>query len=284
MNTQLGENTTVETKEKKKSGTLATVLVLALLLLLLTFVVLASRLYDMATRDKYAVDLGIGMDGEVELFNIEYEGLNDEITVQGVNGENVVAPGTTVSYDIRLRNRDDVIIDFVMEPEAEYLNESPVPIVIKLKDSFGNYILGDDDNWVSVLELNDVTHFGSIHPSEIYTYHLTWLWTFENGEEGNKYDTFLGNQNGEILPGLAVRLNTESTASVGAHGFTFWDNFGCCWCCYVVWLLVLIILALLLWIIYLLRRVKKLKEELEEYENEAEKVLENSEFWNYEKE
>ena len=266
MSTQLDERTTVgtqtEQESKKKSTTVGTLLVIALLLILLTFVILASRLYDMATRDKYAVDLGVGTDGEIELFQIEYENTSGQLTVQGLNGENVVAPGTTVDYDIRLRNRDDVIIDFTMCPKADYLNDDPVPIVIKLVDNFGNYVLGSEYEWVSVDELNTVTHFGAIHPDEIYTYHLTWMWSFENGIDGDRYDTYLGNQNGQFLPGVEVSINAEASASA----ITFQHIFGCCWCCYVVWLLVLIILALLLWICYLLRKLKKQKELLEEYE------------------
>ena len=82
-----------QTQQKKKKGTLIWVLLIFFLLLFaLTSIILGSRLYEMATRDKYSVDLGIGTDGEIELFKIEYENATGEVTVQGVNGENVIAP------------------------------------------------------------------------------------------------------------------------------------------------------------------------------------------------
>ena len=177
MHTELPEKEETQTQQKKKKGTLLWILlILFLILFLLTSVILGSRLYQLATRDKYTVDMGMGTDGEIELFKIKYENASGDITVQGVNGENVVAPGTAVNYAIRLRNREeDCIIDFVMTPQVKFLTEDQVPVHFKLMDSFGNYLLGDDHTWASFEELNAVTHKGSIHPGEVFTYFLTWV-------------------------------------------------------------------------------------------------------------
>ena len=137
MSTELLENEEqTETKRKKSRGTLLWVLlVIILFLFLLTTVVLGSRLYDLATRDQYTVDLGMGdLDGSIELFRIEYENESGEITVQGLNADNVVAPGTTVSYDLRLRNNDDEVIDFLMTPTVEFLTGDDVPVEFKIVD------------------------------------------------------------------------------------------------------------------------------------------------------
>ena len=89
-----------ETKQKKRRGTWLLILLLFILILfLLSTVFLGARLYDLATRDKYTVDLGMGEpEGTIELFRIEYSNELGEITVRGMNADNVVAPGTSVSW------------------------------------------------------------------------------------------------------------------------------------------------------------------------------------------
>ena len=263
-----------ETRERKKKGTLLWILLIIFLILFaLTSVILGSRLYNLATRDKYSVDLGMGTNGEIDLFKIEYENASGEITVQGLNGQNVVAPGTSVSYDVRLRNREeDCIIDFVMTPHVKFLTEDQVPVRFKLMDSYGNWLLGSDTEWVGFDSLNALAHRGSIHPGEVFTYFLTWEWVFEVSPEQDAYDTYLGNQNGEILPGVEVSFTTESTANPSTTKHTFsmmhilGEGWGCCWCCWLVWILLLVIVVLLFWVWRLRRKMNKQVDTLEEYE------------------
>lgn len=266
MSTQMDEKT-VQTGKKRGRGTtiLIILLVIFLFLFLLSTIILAARLYDMATRDQFSVNMGLGNpDGELELFKIEYANDTGDITVQGITGDKVVAPGTSISYDIRLKNQDDAIIDFVMQPKVTFHTEDPVPIRFKLMDTYGNYILGSETDWAEADAMNTVTHRGAIHPGEIYTYALTWEWVFEVDEAGDIYDTYLGDQTGDVLPGLEVSILTESTARpVAEKGWghmmhLFGEGFGCCWCCYLVWILLLIIIILII-IIWLPRRKKKLE-------------------------
>lgn len=273
MSTQVAQKPETQgQKQNKRRGTLVWVLlIIFLILFLFTTIILGSRLYNLATRDKYSVDLGMGTDGEVELFKIQYENEAGEITVQGVNGENVVAPGTSVDYAIRLRNRDDVVIDFALIPQVEYLTADAVPLQFKLQDNYGNYLLGSEEQWVSIKELNELVHKGSIHPGEVFTYHLSWQWVFEVSDEQDAYDTYLGNQNIEI-PGVSVSFTTESVANptVSKHSYhtmhLLGEGFGCCWCCWLVWVLLLVIVVLLFWNWRVRRKLYAQEDTLEEYE------------------
>ena len=274
MSSTLLDKDSVQTEEKsprRPGGWLLILLICFLILFLMTSAILGSRLYEMATRDKYTVDLGLGQpESEIELFRIEYTNQQGEITVQGVNGENVVAPGTTVTYDIRLRNNEDVIIDFLMEPAVEFLSGDIVPIQFKIVDDYGNYILGSENEWVGIDSVNGLYHKGSIHPGEVFTYHLTWQWVFELDEEQNAYDTYLGNLDGEILPGIRLSIETDAVANPmppksNTHmAHLLGEGLGCCWCCYLVWLLVLICLVFLLWIWKLRKKIDKLNEIIKE--------------------
>ena len=276
MSTELTEKEqkTAEDKRKKSRGTVLWVLlVIILFLFLVTTIILGSRLYELATRDKYTVDMGLGnLDGSIELFRIEYENELGEITVQGLNADNVVAPGTTVSYDLRLRNQDDLVIDFLMTPTAEFLTGDPVPVEFKIKDDYGNYILGSDTEWASAETMNGLAHKGSIHPGEVFTYHISWQWVFDAGDEQNGYDTYLGNVTGENPPGIIVGVETQASANpkpVRSNDHMMHllgEGFGCCWCCYLVWILLLIILIQLFRIWRLRRKMNKQIDTLEEYE------------------
>lgn len=278
MSTELPAAETAETekKQKKRPGAgLVILLIIFLILFLLTTVILGARLYDLATRDQYTVDLGMGEpDGSLELFRIDYSNELGEITVRGVNADNVVAPGTSVDYDLRLRNNDDVVVDFLMTPAVEYLTTEEVPVEFKVIDSYGNYLLGSDTEWVTVDEMNTLSHKGSIHPGEVYTYHISWRWIFEVSAEQDAYDTQLGNQGGEIIPGVSVCINTESVANpyvtkdVSHLTHLRGNSFGCCWCCYLVWILLLIVILLLIWIWRLKKKLKKLEENLSDREEE----------------
>ena len=275
VDTPAKETTQTETKSKKRRGTWLLILLLIILILfLLSTIILGARLYDLATRDKYTVDLGLGEpEGTIELFRIEYSNEKGEVTVQGLNADNVVAPGTSVGYDIRLRNNDDVIIDFLMTPTVEFLTSDEVPVEFKIMDDYGNYILGSDTEWVGSDGMNQLAHKGSIHPGEVFTYHVRWQWLFEVSDEQDDYDTYLGNQDGELVPGVVVGLETQASANPNltpkdithlAH--LRGESWGCCWCCYLVWILLLICLVLLIWIWRLRKKLSKHEETMEEYE------------------
>ena len=272
MSAGIQEKETVQkgTRAKKRRGTwLLILLIIFLILFLLSCVVLGARLYERATRDRYAVDMSVGTGGELELFRIEYSNEAGEITVKGANGQKVIAPGTTIDYDINLRNRDDVNIDFVLKPQVTYLTGDAVPLQVKLSDHYGNYILGSDSEWVSVDALNGVVQKGAIHEGEVFTYHLSWQWVFEADEAGDAYDTYLGNAEGA---GVEISVVTESSANPAEEKHVFnmahllGEGFGCCWCCYLVWILLLVCVLLLLWIWRLRRKLSKREETMEEYE------------------
>ena len=276
MPTAVRSNETVATNKKKKrpgSG-LMILLIVFVILFLLTTALIGSRLYELTTRDQYTVDLGIGEpESEIELFRIEYSNESGEITVEGVDGQNVVAPGTTAEYSVRLRNNDDMVIDFMMLPTVEFLSENDIPVEFKMMDDYGNYILGSATEWASAEQMDTFAHKGSIHPGEVFTYHISWRWVFEVSDSQNAYDTFLGSMDGEIRPGVSVGISMEAEANPYASTKDIThvthlrgESFGCCWCCWLVWLLVLVCLVLVVWVWRLKKKLNRLEEAWDPYE------------------
>ena len=271
---KLKEQEKEESEQKKSRSTLLWVLlVIILFLFLFTTILLGNRLFDLATRDQHTVDLGLGdLDGSIELFRIEYENEEGEITVQGLNADNVVAPGTIVGYDLRLRNNGDVVIDFNMTPTVDFFTEDLVPVEFKIKDDFGNYLLGSDQTWVGPDEMNALDHNGRIHPGEVFTYHVTWRWVFEVSDEQDAYDTYLGNIGGEFVPGVSVGIEVQASENPipiksNSHMMhLLGEGFGCCWCCWLVWILLLLLLIVLVRVWFLRRKLNKKIDLLEDYE------------------
>ncbi|MBE6972006.1 MAG: hypothetical protein E7446_07840 [Ruminococcaceae bacterium] len=278
MRTELPEKEVIEIEPKNKKQKRGTGFILLLaaivILLLISTAVLGSRLYELATRDRYTVDLGLGEpEGSIEMFRIEYSNEAGEITVRGLSADNVVAPGTAVNYDIRLRNNDEVVIDFLMTPTVEFLTGDEVPVEFRVMDDYGNYILGGENEWVNAEQMNTMAHKGSIHPGEVFTYHVSWRWVFEVSDRQNDYDTYLGIQDGEIVPGVAVGIATEATANpqlttkdITHLAHLRGESFGCCWCCWLVWTLLLTAAVLVAWVWRLKKKVYGLEEMLGEYE------------------
>ena len=276
MSVDIPEKESVQTEKRKKQHGgpwLMILLIIFIILFLLTSIVLGARLFERTTRDQHTVDMGLeSPTGDLELFHIQYENDLGEVTVRGVNGDDVIAPGTSMDYDVRLRNNDEVIIDFVMTPAVEFLTGDAVPIEFKLQDAYGNYILGSDTQWASADGMNALSHKGTIHPGEVYTYHISWQWVFETDAQQDAQDTYLGSQSGENGPGVRVGLTTEATANPvppksNTHmAHLLGQGFGCCWCCYLVWLLLLICVILLLRIWNLRRKMNKQIDTLREYE------------------
>ena len=289
MSAVLERNDTAGTEKKGKKRPGSGVLILLMIfviLFLLTTALIGSRLYDLTTRDQYTVDLGVGEpESEIELFRIEYSNETGEITVEGVDGQNVVAPGTTAEYSVRLRNNDEMVIDFMMIPTVEFLSAHDIPVVFKMMDDYGNYILGSDTEWVSAEQMDTFAHKGSIHPGEVFTYHISWRWVFEVSDEQDAYDTFLGSMDEKIRPGVSVGITMEAEANPYASTKDIThvthlrgESFGCCWCCWLVWLLLLAAVVLVGWIWRLRKKLNKLEEALQEYKdtlemNEPETVL-----------
>lgn len=263
-------------KRRRTGGSwLLVVLPVLVILLLVTSVLLGSRLYDSATRDQHAVQLGVGETGQVELFKVEYEGGqdgSDDITVSGADGQKVVAPGTGVDYDVRLANDDDTHIDYVLVPEATFLTEDRVPIEVRLVDPYGNYLLGSADEWAPIEDLNGIEHYGVVRQDEVVTYSFSWRWQYEQGTAAeDAYDTYLGNGGSIAMPGVEVSFTTESSASTKLphtgkgflHGLSDW---GCCVCCYLVWVLLIVCCVLLAYVWRQHRALVKLNEELDDME------------------
>ena len=150
----------------------------------------------------------------VEIFRVSYENGQGEVTVHSAGADKLMAPGTENEYCFTLQNTGDVNLDYTLEIAAWFSDgENTIPVVVRLQDYAGKYLLGSADGYADVLELNGVKETNSISAGYIAPYTLQWQWPFAGDDE---YDTWLGNlaQDADITLTIAIR----TTAEAGGEG------------------------------------------------------------------
>ncbi len=251
-------NTEETTKQQKKSSGVAIVfLALLVILTLLSGILLSLRLIDYITVDEREVALTSNLDTEFELFAAEYKNASGEITVTGTDGENIIAPGTSVEYTIRLRNTDKTAIDYDMTPDIHFTSEHNIPILVRMLAPDGTYIVGDANNWVDVEELNAMNEHKTLKKGESVEYVFQWQWAFESGD--NAYDTELGNASVATDIGLSVAfsVHAEANTNVANNGGVMESGLGSI---ILLGLLTLLLVgAVVLLIIYIVKKRKSEK-------------------------
>ncbi len=150
----------------------------------------------------------------VEIFRVSYANGDGQVTVNSGNGDKLLAPGTENSYRFTLHNTGDVALDYTLQVEAFFSNEEAIiPVVARLVDYKGNYLVGSADSYADVLALNTVQIEESISAGYIAPYCLEWMWPFEGDDA---YDTWLGDLATEEDITLTIVIRT--TAEYGGEG------------------------------------------------------------------
>lgn len=146
---------------------------------------------------------------EVDIFKIAYENGEAVVTVDGMD-DKVIAPGTGNEYTFYLKNTGNVKLDYTLEIEAFFTPDTqPIPVEARLKGYDGTYLLGAEDSWADVLELNQVQDKASISVNRYAYYTLDWQWPFESGDDA--YDTLLGNLAVDEDLTLTIVIKTVAT-------------------------------------------------------------------------
>lgn len=250
-------NTTKEkSTNKKASGVSVALLILLIFLTLISGILLSIRLVDYITTVDREVLLEANLDTQFDIFSVEYENASGEITVSGADGQKVIAPGTSMGYTIKLRNTDKTAIDYDMIPNVRFSSEYELPILVRMLDADGSYLVGNQDTWVEVKELNSLSEHATLKKGESAEYLFEWKWEFESGNDA--YDTELGAASVTANVGVAVEfsVHAEANMNVAANGGFMASGLG------IIMLLGILLLLLLIAIILLtIRLLKKRKSE-----------------------
>lgn len=186
------------------------------LLLIASVVVLAVRVGNFVYADKREVSLSSKIhDDRLDIFDLQYKNDDENITVAGMNGEKILAPGTKVEYTIRIRNTDSVAVDYALGAGLEFTSQYPLPIEVRLIAPDASYLLGDERSWAQISELASVSHSNTLAVGEAAEYVFQWQWPFEQDDE---YDTFLGNLDTDAALQVSLRIDATANTQAKANG------------------------------------------------------------------
>ena len=201
---------------------------------------------------------------EVDIFKIRYVNGEGIVTVDG-GDDKVIAPGTGNTYTFNLKNTGNTSLDYIMEMEAYFTPSThAIPVVARLKGYDGNYMIGGDDQWNDILDINNAKDAATLNVNCYAYYTLEWQWPYESGND--EYDTFLGNKATEEDLTLTIVIRTTATGEdmtteiikVPALDITTGDNAQV-----ILWIAMTAAAALLmiLWIVLKRRREKEEENE-----------------------
>lgn len=171
--------------------------------------------------DQY--DVVWGDETEVDIFKVEYENGDHEITVAGKNNEKVIAPGTENTYTFAVKNRHLGQVDYRVSVEAWFTGLDGTGVVIPVEAKLmgrAEWMLGGEEEYRPVLELDGVSEESILKPEQHAMYTLYWRWPFEsdlngdgNVDDGDTLDTWLATRSEDIS--LSIRITVLSAFHEG---------------------------------------------------------------------
>lgn len=150
-----------------------------------------------------------GTKTQVEIFHARYDGTTGGITVEGVNSDKVIAPGTSNDYHFTLKNEEPDKVRYHVWMEASVEPENlDLPVLVRVAGPNGRWVLGGEDQWLEPLALNQVDDHDVLKSGEAFNYTLSWQWPYEQGDDLK--DTDLGNR--AISEDLRLNINIYTLA------------------------------------------------------------------------
>lgn len=208
----------------KKAPMLRVASVLLVLCLMLSCTVFGSlakytsqnKATDSVEVAKWDITIGAGTAGEdsltdeddftFDLFNTVYE-LSTTEDDADVAGTQYIAPGTTGSFDLKIKNTSEVTAEYTMGLEV-VSNSSNVPLLFKLTSD----VSGDCTDWTkieNIAELNFKENNIAIGTEETVT--VQWMWAFDEADtlkhsaQTNEKDTALGIAAQSTRPSVEIK-------------------------------------------------------------------------------
>lgn len=147
---------------------------------------------------------------DVEIFKTSYANGEGIVTVDG-GKDKVIAPGTENTYTFTLQNSGAVALDYMLNLDAFFGGGiEELPILVRVRKNDGDFLLGGQDTYVDLVQLNTVSEVGVLGAGRYQTYHLDWKWEFEGDDA---YDTLLGNLSISGEQSLDITISTVAEAA-----------------------------------------------------------------------
>ena len=221
-----GENNKIKSSDEKRAWIwimLFVVIILFLLLMLLGIIALKVGHYLPEDTDIIYIvgkdpsveegDEDIWESGkEVTIFKTNYVNGEGETTVVSQDGTKLIAPGTQSTYKFTMYNNGNMAVvyeidlDFILKIGDKIQNEVLFPLKARLLIENGNYLIGDETEWVNVADATLSKHVSVLGARSYETFVLELLWEFDGGNDA--LDTMYGDASAEKGVKLTLGINT----------------------------------------------------------------------------
>ncbi len=154
---------------------------------------------------------------KISLFKESYVNDSGEKIAESSNGDDIIIPGIIYSYRFRFHNvgAGEIEYNFSICGTSEEDEQSTIPIEFRVKDGAGAYILGSADEWVGIEDLDKLNKVGTLNVNWYSIYILEWKWDTGSTEEGDAFDTELGNAAMSADIELSMTISTVAYAYEG---------------------------------------------------------------------
>ncbi len=149
---------------------------------------------------------------EVAIFQSSYANGEGVTTVVSEDGSALIAPGTEMSYRFLMYNNGNMAvwyetdIDFILKVGGEKQSEYYFPLEVRLVSQSGQYLIGNESEWVPVEKATLSKHVGQLGANSYETFTLELRWLFSGGND--ELDTMYGNASQEKGVLLTLRIDT----------------------------------------------------------------------------
>ncbi len=155
---------------------------------------------------------------DVHIFQSSYANGTEHPTVVSQDGTALIAPGVVTSYQFSMHNSGNMAvlyqtdIDFTLKIGGEKQKNYEFPLEVRLKTQSGDYLIGDEDEWVNVSKAILSQHVSLLGAFSYETFTLELQWRFEGGND--ELDTMYGDTSSEKGVTLTMGINTYAEEHV----------------------------------------------------------------------
>ena len=155
---------------------------------------------------------------DVHIFDSAYSNGTDHPTVVSQDGTALIAPGVVTSYQFTMHNSGNMAVlyqtdlDFTLKIGGEKQKNYDFPLEVRLKTQSGEYLIGDEDEWVNVSHAILSQHVSLLGAYSYETFTLELMWRFEGGND--ELDTMYGDTSSEKGVTLTMGINTYAEEHV----------------------------------------------------------------------
>ena len=231
-------------------------LAILIILLILSIVLLSMRIHNFSSTDADGDEINVNISAdknqEFEIFSAEYRNGKGQVTIQSSDGQPVIAPSAYKAYTLRIKNDDDVAIDYTFKPEVEYTGGERLPLDVKFIAPDGEYLVGGDDEWGTFDDFADLAeqnYTQTLPKDEAHFYTFIWYW---NGDVDDARDTALAMSPEELGISVKMALHNEMNTAQDANGAVL--GFGVNDMLWFLIFFILLLIAILLFVLSLITR------------------------------